>query len=132
MIPKGHPLAAVNDVFNELTFPRGRFSGRVDVLRSPGGKASDRQRCGGGHRPGQRKTSGAASPPGSTAKPPSKRILSPMEVVSSYYVHAKVVDNPGVLAQIARAFGDTTGSASARSFKKGGAPGPREPRLCHT
>ena len=35
-----------------------------------------------------------------------KKLLSPLEIVSSYYVHTKVVDNPGVLAQIAQAFGD--------------------------
>jgi len=34
-------------------------------------------------------------------------------VVSSYYVHAKVVDSPGVLAQIAKAFGDHEVSISS-------------------
>ena len=37
-----------------------------------------------------------------TAQP----ILSPLESVSRYYIHTKVVDTPGVLAQIAQAFGD--------------------------
>lgn len=104
MIPKGHPLAAVNDVFNaiflegdsvgELMF-YGRGAGKLptgsavvaDIVQA----AQDLRRGVGGWLNG---------------KAAVKRILSPMEVVSSYYVHAKVVDNPGVLAQIARAFGD--------------------------
>lgn len=104
MIPKSHPLAAVNDVFNaifiegdavgELMF-YGRGAGKLptgsavvaDIVEA----VQNLRRGVHGWLNGEKK---------------SMTILSHREVVSRYYVHAKVVDTPGVLAQIAQAFGD--------------------------
>lgn len=105
-IPKGHPLAAVNDVFNavfvkgdavgELMF-YGRGAGKLptasaviaDIVQA----AQDLRRGVAGW------INGAEH---------ARKILSPMESISRYYIHAKVVDTPGVLAQIAQAFGDNS------------------------
>ena len=104
MVPKDHPLAAVNDVFNAI-FVQGDAVGELMFYGRGAGKlptgsavVADIVEAAQNIRRGVNGwlARGAGS----------KRILSPLEIVSSYYVHTKVVDSPGVLAQIAQAFGD--------------------------
>lgn len=104
MVPKTHPLAAVNDVFNAI-FVEGDAVGELMFYGRGAGKlptgsavVADIVQAAQNMRRGVTGwLNGQATP---------KRLLSPDEIVTSYYVHTKVVDNPGVLAQIAKAFGD--------------------------
>ena len=111
MVPKEHPLAAVNDVFNAI-FIEGDAVGELMFYGRGAGKlptgsavVADIVEAAQNIRRGVDGRLGGAVR--------EKRVLSPLEVVSSYYVHAKVVDSPGVLAQIAKAFGDHEVSISS-------------------
>lgn len=104
MIPKAHPLASVNDVFNAI-FIEGDAVGELMFYGRGAGKlptgsavVADIVETAQNIRRG---VSGWLSGEG---RP--KRVLSPLEVTSRYYIHTKVVDFPGVLARIAKAFGD--------------------------
>ncbi len=103
-IPSGHPLAAVNDVFNAI-FVRGDAVGELMFYGRGAGSlptgsavvadlidAVRRLRHGG---------NGRLQPP--EAGLPVKPIE---ETVSQFYVSLRVVDRPGVLASIAAAFGE--------------------------
>lgn len=104
MIPKSHPLAAVNDVFNAI-FVEGDAVGELMFYGRGAGKfptasavIADIVEAAQNLRRG---VSGWLN-----GEPKAKTILSPREVVSRYYIHTKVLDRPGVMAQIAQAFGD--------------------------
>ncbi len=106
LIPKKHPLAAVNDVFNAV-FVEGNAVGELMFYGRGAGKmptasavVADIVQAVQNIRRG---VTGWIN--GETAP---RRILSPLEGVSKYYIHTKVVDTPGVLAQIAQAFGDNS------------------------
>jgi len=104
LIPKSHPLAAVKDVFNavfiegdsvgELMF-YGRGAGKLPTASAVVADVVEAV---------QNLRRGVPGWLNGEKKP--VRILSHREVVSRYYIHTKVVDRPGVLAQIAQAFGD--------------------------
>lgn len=106
LVPKKHPLAAVNDVFNavfiegdavgELMF-YGRGAGKMPTASAV---VADIVQAVQNIRRG---VTGWLN-----GKATVRRILSPLEGVSKYYIHTKVVDTPGVLAQIAQAFGDNS------------------------
>lgn len=103
-VPKSHPLAAVNDVFNAV-FIEGDAAGELMFYGRGAGKlptasavVADIVQAAQNLRRGVTGWLNARTSP--------RRILSPLECVSRYYVHLKVVDSPGVLAQIAKAFGD--------------------------
>ncbi len=103
MIPAGHPLAAVKDVFNAI-FVRGdavgdlMFYGRgAGMMPTGSAVVADCVDAAQNIRRGV-----AAAIPG----PRMPRPLKPVEeVVSRYYLNFKVVDRPGVLASIAAALG---------------------------
>lgn len=104
MIPKTHPLAAVNDVFNAI-FVEGDAVGELMFYGRGAGKlptgsavVADIVQTAQNLRRGV--------PGWLNGQASAKKLLAPDEIYSSYYVHTKVVDNPGVLAQIAKAFGD--------------------------
>ena len=85
---------------------RGRRRGRADVLR-PGAGSFRRPAPSWPTSWRRRKTSAGASTAWLNGEADGASASSRRwEVVSRYYVHAKVVDSPGVLAQIAQAFGD--------------------------
>ncbi|MBO8142410.1 MAG: homoserine dehydrogenase [Firmicutes bacterium] len=102
-IPQSHPLAAVQDVFNAI-YVRGDAVGELMFYGRGAGSlptgsavvadlidAVRRRRSGNGHF----RVSGEAL------------AVRPIEeTVSRYYVSLKVVDQPGVLASIAAAFGE--------------------------
>lgn len=104
LIPEHHPLASVNDVFNAI-FIEGDAVGELMFYGRGAGKlptasavVADIVQAAQNIR---RDVTGWIN---GTAK--QREILSPLETVSRYYVHIKVVDRPGVLAQIAQTFGD--------------------------
>lgn len=115
-IPADHPLAAVNDVFNAV-FVNGdavgdlMFYGR-GAGASPTASAvvadvieAARHKLGQGHR--------VPGPPQG-----SPQLIDIDDTVSRYYVSFRVVDRPGVLGQVASAFGDAEVSLD-RVIQKG-------------
>lgn len=119
-IPAEHPLAAVNDVFNAV-FVNGdavgdlMFYGRgAGALPTASAVVADvieaaRHKLGGGHR--------VPGPPSDTP-----RLIDIDETVSRYYVSLRVLDRPGVLGQVASAFGDEEVSLD-RVIQKGSVDG---------
>lgn len=104
MIPRTHPLAAVRDAFNavfidganvgELMF-YGRGAGGPPTAVAVVGDMVTAARHVGERRPGVVFTSD------------QRRRIRPMELMESqFYLLLDVVDRPGVLAQVAAAFGD--------------------------
>lgn len=104
LIPKDHPLAAVNDVFNavfiegdavgELMF-YGRGAGKLPTASAVVADIVQVAQNIRQNIPGW--LNGGFVP---------RRVLSPLETMTRYYIHTKVTDTPGVLAEIAQAFGD--------------------------
>ncbi len=104
LIPEDHPLASVNDVFNAI-FVEGDAVGELMFYGRGAGKlptasavAADIVQA------AQNIRRGVTGWLNGVAK--QREVLSPLETVSRYYIHTKVVDRPGVLAQIAQTFGD--------------------------
>ena len=103
LVPIDHPLAAVNDVFNAV-FVEGDAVGELMFYGRGAGKLPTASAVVADIvQAAQNIRRGVSDWLNGTAA--SRRILSPLESVSRYYVHTKVVDTPGVLAQIAFAFG---------------------------
>jgi len=104
LIPQDHPLASVNDVFNAI-FIEGDAVGELMFYGRGAGKfptasavVADIVQA------AQNIRRGVTGWIDGVAK--QREVLSPLEIVSRYYIHTKVVDRPGVLAQIAQTFGD--------------------------
>ena len=81
MIPSGHPLAAVNDVFNAV-FVEGVIAAARHVVNGTRGSYGLRQFA-------------------------SRRVLPVGECFNKFYIRLMVQDKPKVLAQIAEAFADS-------------------------
>lgn len=111
LVPKSHPLASVNDVFNAI-FIQGDSVGELMFYGRGAGKLPTgsavvadmveaaqniRRGVAGWLQNGRR----------------HRTILSPLDITSRYYIHTKVVDYPGVLAKIAQAFGDNNVSIAS-------------------
>lgn len=103
LISRDHPLAAVSDVFNAI-FVRGdavgdlmfygRGAGRLPTASAVVADVIDAA---------QNLRRGV---PGRLRGRPSRLPVKPIaDTVSRYYIHTRVVDQPGVLASIAAAFG---------------------------
>lgn len=111
LVPKWHPLASVRDVFNAI-FIEGDSVGELMFYGRGAGKlptgsavVADIVEAAQNLRRG---VTGWL-----TREDKHKELLSPLDVVSRYYIHTKVVDYPGVLARIAQAFGDNDVSLAA-------------------
>lgn len=103
-IPTSHPLAAVNDVFNAI-FVRGDAVGELMFYGQGAGKLPTGSAVVAdivsAARDVRRSINGMAMPSFG-----DRRLRSIEDVSTRYYIHAKVVDRPGVLAAITAAFGD--------------------------
>lgn len=105
-IPQSHPLAAVNDVFNAV-FVQGdavgdlMFYGR-GAGEMPTASAVVADIIDAAIMVSQGK---AARTQGSIARQGSKTLLPISQTTSKFYIRMLVIDRPGVLAQIADAFG---------------------------
>jgi homoserine dehydrogenase len=112
LVPKNHPLAAVSDSFNAV-FARGNYVGDVMLYgRGAGALPTASAIVGDIVDLAMHQAKGGTSPRmnfGAQAKP-----VVPMgEIKTQYYLRLDVKDQPGVLAAIAKIFGDSRVSISA-------------------
>ena len=112
LVPKDHPLAAVSDAFNAV-FARGNYVGDVMFYGRGAGQLPTASAIVGDIIDLAMHQSGGGTSPrmnfGTLAKP-----VVPMgEVKTQYYLRLDVKDEPGVLASIAKIFGDSRVSISA-------------------
>lgn len=105
MIPKSHPLASVNDVFNAI-FVRGNAVGEVMFYGRGAGEMPTASAVTGDIMEAARRVlHGVPALVGCTCF--EEKPVKPMEAIEcKYYVRLLVADRPGVLASIAYAFGD--------------------------
>jgi homoserine dehydrogenase len=93
----GHPLAAVSGPFNAVTVESAAITEITMSGPGAGGPQTASAVLG--------DVISAMIPPAST--PPTSQMLEIVEdVVSSFYLHLEVADEPGVLAQVARVLAD--------------------------
>lgn len=104
MIPVAHPLASVSDVFNAV-FVQGDAAGDLMFYgRGAGSLPTGSAVVADCIDAAQNLRRGVSAPLNGLRQRP---VLLPMDdTVSRYYVHARVVDRPGVLAAIATVFGE--------------------------
>lgn len=112
LIPLGHPLASVNDVYNAI-YVRGDFVHDVMFYGRGAGSLPTGSAVAGDIMEIARNINF-----GSTGRLPctcfERREVVPMEeVVTKYYMRMLVADRPGVLASIAKVFGDNNVSIAS-------------------
>ncbi len=117
MVPTDHPLAAVSDSFNAV-FARGNYVGEVMFYGRGAGQLPTASAIVGDIIDlAMHQVQGGISPRmnfGST-----KKTVVPMgEVTTQFYLRLDVKDQPGVLASIAKIFGDCGVSISAVTQKE--------------
>jgi homoserine dehydrogenase len=100
----GHPLAAVSGPFNAVTVESAAITEVTMSGPGAGGPQTASAVLG--------DVISAMIPPAST--PPTSRVLPIVEdVVSSFYVHLEVADEPGVLAQVAHVLAEQGASVKS-------------------
>ena len=115
MVPADHPLAAVRDSFNAV-FLEGDAVGDLMLYgRGAGGRPTASAVLGDVIDAASNLRLGTSAAVGSFGE---ARILHIDDARSEYYVNIEVADRPGVLAQVAGAFGDH--GVSIRSMEQEG------------
>ncbi|RJQ30923.1 MAG: homoserine dehydrogenase [Actinobacteria bacterium] len=105
MIPVSHPLAAVSDVYNAI-FVEGDAVGEVMFFgQGAGGKPTASAVVGDIIDIAGNIIDGRTGKMKCTCYN-KKQVMPVGQIISSYYLRMKVADKPGVLAKIARVFGD--------------------------
>ena len=117
MVPKHHPLAAVNDAFNAV-FATGNFVGDVMFYGRGAGQLPTASAIVGDIIDlAMHQAKGGTSPRMNFGS--LKKAVVPMgEVKTQFYLRLDVKDQPGVLAAIAKIFGDCGVSISAVTQKE--------------
>ena len=117
MLPKRHPLGAVNDSFNAV-FARGNFVGDVMFYGRGAGQLPTASAIVGDIIDlAMHQLKGGTSPRMNFGS--QKKAVVPMgEVKSQFYLRLDVKDQPGVLAAITKVFGDCGVSISAVTQKE--------------
>jgi homoserine dehydrogenase len=117
MVPKDHPLAAVNDSFNAV-FARGNFVGDVMFYGRGAGQLPTASAIVGDIIDlAMHQSNGGTSPRMNFGS--LKKAVVPMgEVKTQFYLRLDVKDQPGVLASITKIFGDCGVSISAVTQKE--------------
>jgi homoserine dehydrogenase len=117
MVPKDHPLAAVNDSFNAV-FARGNFVGDVMFYGRGAGELPTASAIVGDIIDlAMHQAKGGTSPRMNFGS--LKKTVVPMgEVKTQFYLRLDVKDQPGVLASITKIFGDCGVSISAVTQKE--------------
>ena len=117
MLPKRHPLGAVNDSFNAV-FARGNFVGDVMFYGRGAGELPTASAIVGDIIDlAMHQLKGGTSPRMNFGS--QKKAVVPMgEVKSQFYLRLDVKDQPGVLASITKIFGDCGVSISAVTQKE--------------
>jgi len=117
MVPEAHPLAAVNDAFNAV-FARGNYVGDVMFYGRGAGELPTASAIVGDIIDlAMHQTDGGTSPRMNFGTQ-DKAIVPMGEVKTQFYLRLDVTDKPGVLATIARIFGDCGVSISAVTQKE--------------
>jgi homoserine dehydrogenase len=112
MVPSGHPLAAVSDSFNAV-FARGNYVGDVMFYGRGAGQLPTASAIVGDIIDLAMHQSGGGTSPRMNFGLATKPIVPMGEVTSRFYLRLDVTDRPGVLAAIAKIFGDCGVSISA-------------------
>jgi len=116
MVPTSHPLATVGGSFNAV-FVEGEASGELMLYgRGAGGRPTASAVLGDVIDAARHLRSGSAAPAPDRSRPVRFRPSSAMR--SAFYLSIDVADRPGVLAQVARVFGDH--GVSIRSMEQMG------------
>jgi homoserine dehydrogenase len=117
MLPKRHPLGAVNDSFNAV-FARGNFVGDVMFYGRGAGELPTASAIVGDIIDlAMHQLKGGTSPRMNFGS--QKKAVVPMgEVKTQFYLRLDVKDQPGVLASITKVFGDCGVSISAVTQKE--------------
>ncbi len=103
MVPKTHPLAAVRGAFNAV-FVEGAVSGELMLYgRGAGGGPTASAMLGDLVDASRNLLAGAPAP---APKRTSTTVRSQNELRSAFYLSMDVADRPGVLAAVAKIFGD--------------------------
>jgi homoserine dehydrogenase len=103
MVPKTHPLAAVRGAFNAV-FVEGAVSGELMLYgRGAGGGPTASAMLGDLVDAARNLLAGAPAP---APKRTSTTVRSQSDMYSAYYLSMDVADRPGVLAAVAKIFGD--------------------------
>jgi homoserine dehydrogenase len=103
MVPRTHPLAAVRGAFNAV-FVEGAVSGELMLYgRGAGGGPTASAMLGDLVDASRNLRAGAPAP---APKRTSTRVRPQAELRSAFYLSMDVADQPGVLAAVAKVFGD--------------------------
>jgi len=104
-IPNTHPLAAVSDVYNAV-FVKGNAVGETMFYGKGAGELPTASAVVGDIIDAARNLVHENKGRISCTCFENKKVKSPEEIVSKYYVRIQVLDQPGVLASLAAAFGN--------------------------
>jgi homoserine dehydrogenase len=103
MVPKSHPLASVRGAFNAV-FVEGAGSGEIMLYgRGAGGPPSASAVLGDLVDASRNRRAGAPAP---APKRTSISMRPQLDLRSAFYLSMDVADRPGVLAAVAKVFGD--------------------------
>jgi homoserine dehydrogenase len=112
LVPEEHPLAAVNDAFNAV-FAHGNFVGDVMFYGRGAGQLPTASAIVGDIIDLAMHQAGGGTSPRMNFGSQRKAVVPMGEVRSQFYLRLDVKDRPGVLAAIAKIFGDCGVSISA-------------------
>ena len=112
LVPKLHPLAAVSDSFNAV-FARGNYVGEVMFYGRGAGQMPTASAIVGDIIDLAMHQRGGGTSPRMNFGTQGKVVVPMGEVKTQYYLRLDVKDRPGVLAAIAKIFGDCGVSISA-------------------
>jgi homoserine dehydrogenase len=115
MVPKTHPLASVRGAFNAI-FVEGAVSGELMLYgRGAGGGPTASAVLGDLVDASRNLRAGAPAPAPKRAR---SRVQPQADMRSAFYLNMDVADRPGVLAAVAKVFGDH--NVSIRAMEQGG------------
>jgi homoserine dehydrogenase len=115
MVPRAHPLASVRGAFNAI-FVEGAVSGELMLYgRGAGGGPTASAVLGDLVDASRNLRAGAPAPAPKRAR---SRVQPQAEMRSAFYLSMDVADRPGVLAAVAKVFGDH--NVSIRAMEQGG------------
>jgi len=112
LVPKAHPLAAVSDAFNAV-FARGNYVGDVMFYGRGAGQLPTASAIVGDIIDLAMHQRDGGTSPRMNFGTQTKAVVPMGEVKTQYYLRLDVKDRPGVLAAIAKIFGDCGVSISA-------------------
>ena len=118
LVPHSHPLAGVRDAFNAV-FIEGEAAGELMLYGQGAGGLPTASAVVGDLIDATRNRLAGTTAPSPDREP--ARLLPESELEAQYYVSLDVIDRPGVLAGVTKAFGDN--QVSIRSMEQEGIGG---------